>query len=119
MERRSGYALGRPAPAVFRRVDPPQRVLVDLSTLFPRAPHSAGRGRYHPGGLQLHAVVVGRLTCWGRCEWGQWWGLVTYSIVFGPQARPVTHWIPAWVLKPDVPATPGAGDRVQGRADSR
>jgi len=45
---------------VFRRVDPPFAVLVDLSTLFPRQPH--GRGRDHPHGLQMTAIVEGQLT---------------------------------------------------------
>ena len=72
-------------------------VLVDLSALFPREPHS--RGGYNPAGLQMHSVVEGRLTCWGICEQGLWWGLVTYSIAYGPRRRSVTHWIPAWVLK--------------------
>ncbi len=35
----------------------------------------------------------------GVCEQGAWWGLVTYLIKFGPNARPVTHWVPAWTLK--------------------
>jgi hypothetical protein len=46
----------------------------------------------------MHKVVEGRLTCWGLCEQGAWWGLVTYSITFGASERPVTHWVPAWML---------------------
>jgi hypothetical protein len=92
-----GRAAGMPGPSVFRRVDPPQVVLVDLATLFPRAPHQ--RGRYQAGGLQMHAVVEGKLTCWGLCEQGHWWGLVTYPITFGSTTRSVTHWVPAWVLR--------------------
>jgi hypothetical protein len=88
---------GQPSPEVFRAVDPPRVVLLDLATLFPREPHQ--RGRYSPFGLQMHAVVEGNLTCWGLCEQGYWWALVTYPIAFGPNEKSVTHWVPAWVLK--------------------
>jgi hypothetical protein len=88
---------GQPVQQAFRPVEPPMAVLVDLSALFPREPHS--RGGYNPAGLQMHAVVEGRLTCWAICEQGHWWGLVTYPIAYGPKRRSVTHWIPAWVLK--------------------
>ncbi|WP_299557274.1 hypothetical protein [uncultured Mycolicibacterium sp.] len=91
-----GYT-GQPAPEPFRRVDPPVAVLVDLAALFPREPHRAGG--YVPGGLQLHAVVEGRLSCWGLCEQGHWWGLVTYDVAYGAHRRPVTHWIPGWLLR--------------------
>lgn len=100
-----GYA-GQPTSAVFRPVRPAQAVLVDLVTLFTREPHK--RGRYHPFGLQMNTTVTGELTCWGLCEQGHWWGLVTYPITFGPHKRYLTHWIPAWVLRPvdrtEVPA---------------
>ena len=49
---------GQPARDVFRRVDPPRAVLVDLGALFPRQPHCQW-GRYHPLGLQMHKVVEG------------------------------------------------------------
>lgn len=88
---------GQPLRDVFRPVDPPIPVLVDLTVLFPRQPHR--RGRYHPNGLQMHKVATGRLSCWGLCEQGDWWGLVTYPITFGTQARSVTHWVPAWTLR--------------------
>lgn len=88
---------GQPLQQAFRRVDPPVTVLVDLAALFPREPHRAGG--YNPAGLQMHSVVEGRLTCWGICEQGFWWGLVTYEIAYGPRRKAVTHWIPAWMLK--------------------
>lgn len=88
---------GQPVPEPFRAVEPPVRVLVDLAALFPRRPHR--HGRYHPRGLQMHKVVEGRLTCWGRCEQGDWWGLVTYPIDYGTNRRTVTHWVPAWMLR--------------------
>ena len=88
---------GQPTPVVFRAVDPPQDVLVDLVALFPREPHS--RGRYHPFGLQMHKVVRGELTRWGMCEQGHWWGPVSYPVSHGPKSDLVTHWIPAWMLK--------------------
>ena len=72
---------GQPVQQAFRRVDPPVTVLVDLAALFPREPHRAGG--YNPVGLQMHSVVEGRLTCWGICEQGDWWGLVTYEIAYG------------------------------------
>ena len=58
-----------------------------------------GHGGYNPAGLQMHSVVEGRLTCWGICEQGYWWGLVTYDIAYGARRKAVTHWIPAWTLK--------------------
>jgi hypothetical protein len=88
---------GQPVQQAFRRVDPPVAVLVDLAALFPREPHHAGG--YNPAGLQMHSVVDGRLTCWGICEQGNWWGLVTYEIAYGARRKSVTHWIPAWMLK--------------------
>jgi hypothetical protein len=91
-----GYG-GQPVPEVFRVVRPPQIVLVDLATLFPRRPHQTGH--YQPLGLQMHKVVEGQVSCWGICEQGQWWGLVTYEIAYGTKKKAVTHWIPAWVLK--------------------
>lgn len=106
-----GYG-GQPTSAVFRRIDPPQGVLVDLIALFPREPHS--NGRYQPFGMQMHKTVEGELNCWGLCEQGHWWGLVTYQIAFGPEKRPVTHWIPAWVLRPD-PSGQAASRRQRQR----
>ena len=88
---------GQPVRNPFRVVRPPITVLVDLTALFPRAPHRSGR--YQPNGLQLHKVVEGRLTCWGLCEQGDWWGLVAYPIAYGSKQRTVTHWIPAWTLR--------------------
>jgi hypothetical protein len=93
---RIGYG-GQPVPEVFRVVKPPRAVIVDLATLFAREPHR--RGHYHPQGLQMHKQVEGRLICWGMCEQGHWWGLVTYPISYGSKRRYVTHWIPAWLLK--------------------
>lgn len=92
-----GYG-DQPVPDPFRMVHPPVTVVVDLATLFPRQPHHGGSG-YQPGGLQIHGVVDGQLTCWGSCEHGHWWGLVSYAIAFGARSRTVTHWIPAWMLQ--------------------
>ncbi len=91
-----GYT-GQPAPAAFRRVDPPAAVLVDLAAVFPSEPHR--RGGYVPAGLQMHAVVEGALSCWALCEQGYWWGLVTYRVAHGARRMAVTHWIPAWTLR--------------------
>ncbi|BDY31448.1 hypothetical protein [Mycolicibacterium mageritense] len=92
-----GYS-GRPVRDNFRAVRPSVTVLVDLTSLFPREPHSTGR--YHPFGLQMNRIVEGELTCWALCEQGHWWGLVTYPIRYGANTKTVTHWIPAWMLKP-------------------
>lgn len=89
---------GQPLRTPFRPVRPTVAVLVDLAALFPRQPHRVGR--YHPNGLQMSRVVQGRLSCWALCEQGDWWGLVTYGIAFGAQRRTVTHWVPAWTLRP-------------------
>jgi len=88
---------GQPVRSPFRVVRPPITVLIDLTVLFPREPHRMGR--YHANGLQLHKVVEGRLTCWGICEQGDWWGLVTYPIAYGSKRKTVTHWVPAWTLR--------------------
>lgn len=97
-----GYT-GQPVQQAFRRVDPPIAVLVDLAAVFAREPHRTGG--YNPAGLQMHSVVEGRLTCWGICEQGHWWGLVTYDIAYGARRKAVTHWIPAWTIKRKSPAT--------------
>lgn len=89
---------GQPVQPPFRPVRPPLPVVVDLTVLFPRRPHR--NGRYHPHGLQMDRVVTGALTCWGLCEQGEWWGLVSYPIAYGTHRRTVTHWVPAWVLRP-------------------
>lgn len=91
-----GYS-GQPVGSPFRVVRPPVAVLVDLTALFPREPHRSGR--YQPNGLQLHKVVEGRLSWWGICEQGDWWGLVTYSVAHGAEQSTVTHWVPAWTLR--------------------
>jgi hypothetical protein len=88
---------GQPTRNPFRVVRPPITVLIDLTVLFPREPHRSGR--FHADGLQLHKVVEGRLTCWGICEQGDWWGLVTYPIAYGSKRKNVTHWVPAWTLR--------------------
>lgn len=92
---------GQPLPGPFRPVRPPVAVLIDLTVLFPREPHRSGR--YHPNGLQLHKVVEGQLSCWGICEQGDWWGLVTYPVDFGARHKTVTHWVPAWTLRRKAP----------------
>ena len=91
-----GYT-GQPVRDPFRLVRPPVPVLIDLTVLFPRQPHRSGR--YHPHGLQMHKVVKGTLSCWGLCEQGDWWGLVTYEIAYGSRGKTVTHWVPAWTLR--------------------
>lgn len=88
---------GQPLRPPFRPVRPALPVLVDLGAVFARRPHRTGR--YHPRGMQLDKIVLGALTCWGLCEQGEWWGLVTYEIAYGAQRRPVTHWVPAWTLR--------------------
>ncbi|MDG4665137.1 hypothetical protein [Mycobacterium sp. 236(2023)] len=88
---------GQPLRAVFRRVHPHRAVLIDLVALFPREAHCDGK--YHPKGLQMDTTVEGQLTCWALSEQGRWWGLVTYRIKHGTEKDPVTHWVPASVLK--------------------
>ena len=92
---------GQPLRPPLRPVRPPVPVLVDLAALFPRHPHQ--KGRHQPRGLQLHKVVTGTLSCWGLCEQGEWWGLVSYDVVCGAESRAVTHWVPAWMLLPAPP----------------
>lgn len=92
---------GQPLRPPLRPVRPPVPVLVDLAALFPRHPHQ--KGRHQPRGLQLHKVVTGTLSCWGLCEQGEWWGLVSYDVDYGAESRAVTHWVPAWMLLPAAP----------------
>lgn len=73
-------------------------VLVDLNALYPQTPHFSGI--YHPDGLQIRSVHLGVLTEWGRSEWGEWYGKVTYTIIAKGRAEQVTHWVPAWALRP-------------------
>ena len=47
----------------------------------------------------MHRVVAGWLRCWGLCEQGDWWGLVSYDVVHGSYRGAVTHWVPAWTLR--------------------
>jgi hypothetical protein len=89
---------GQPLRPTFRGVRPPLPVLVDLGVLFPRSPHRTGR--YHPQGMQMDKVVPAALSCWGLCEQGEWWGLVSYEISYGAHRKAVTHWVPAWILRP-------------------
>lgn len=91
-----GYQ-GAPVRSPFIPLRPPVPVLVDLGALFARRPHRGGR--YHPHGLQMDKVVTGTLSCWGLCEQGEWWGLVTYPITYGARRGAVTHWVPAWTLR--------------------
>ena len=97
---------GQPLRPPLRPLRPAVQVLVDLAALFPRPAHPTGR--YHPQGLQMHRVVAGRLSCWGLCEQGDWWGLVSYDISFGADSAAVTHWVPAWTLRPAE-----AGDKAR------
>ena len=93
--RRSGTTASRPGAVPGGA--PAGAVLIDLTVLFPRQPHRDGR--YHPHGLQMHKVVEGTLSCWGVCEQGDWWGLVTYEIAYGSRRKTVTHWVPGWTLR--------------------
>lgn len=97
VDRSIGYN-GQPLRRPIRQVEPPVAVLVDLTSLFARQPHPTSSG-YHPSGLQLNRVVTGRLSHWGLCEQGQWWGLVTYAVAHGTRQWTVTHWIPGWMLR--------------------
>ncbi|MFW0786065.1 hypothetical protein AAFP35_16245 [Gordonia sp. CPCC 206044] len=73
-------------------------VLIDLGALFPSAPHFSGT--YHPDGLQIRSVRLGVLTEWGIDEWGAWFGKVSYTVVAKGREEKVTHWVPAWALRP-------------------
>lgn len=66
----------------------------------------------------MHKVVEGMLSCWGLCEQGDWWGLVTYEIAYGSERKTVMHWVPAWTLKrrhQDRGATMRGGSREEER----
>ncbi|WP_076480737.1 hypothetical protein [Williamsia sterculiae] len=89
--------LGQPRRKVFYKVGH-KAVLIDLGALYPRVAHHSGR--YHPKGLQVDKVVTGVLTGWHLSEWGHWYGRVTYTVAAGVWEEQVTHWVPAWVLRP-------------------
>src|ERR1700761_8722371 len=96
---------GQPVRNPFRVVRPPITVLIDLTVLFPREPHRSGS--FYANGLQLHKVVEGRLSGWGRCDQGAWWGCLTSPIVYVSKRKPVTHWVPAWTLRRNDAAARG------------
>ncbi|AFA73459.1 hypothetical protein GPOL_c24300 [Gordonia polyisoprenivorans VH2] len=73
-------------------------VLIDLNALYPQTPHHSGT--YHPDGLQIRKVATGVLTEWGLSEWGEWYGKVTYTLSARDRQESVTHWVPAWALRP-------------------
>ncbi len=91
---------GQPQRPAFYRVGH-KPVLIDLAALYPNAPHF--EGTYCPDGLQIRSVHRGVLTEWARSEWGDFFGKVTYKITAKGPEDEVTHWVPAWVLKPSVP----------------
>ncbi|GAB91001.1 hypothetical protein [Gordonia rhizosphera] len=106
-----GGDSGQPRPPAFVRVGH-KAVLIDLNALYPNAPHFSGE--YHPDGLQIRSVHLGVLTEWGRDEWGAWYGKVTYTIAAKDRQEKVTHWVPAWALRPaDCP--PGDASRRRPR----
>ena len=87
---------GQPAREPFRRVDPPVPVLVDSSALHPPPPHrlQPGRSTGEPRCARCAPVVGSHPNTACGC------GLVTYTIDYGPRCGSVTHWMPAWMLKP-------------------
>lgn len=102
-----GGDTGRPHSAAFVRVGH-RAVLIDLSALYPNSPHFDGV--YQPDGLQIRAIHLGVLTEWGRDEWGAWYGKVTYTITARNREERMTHWVPAWALRP-APESGAGADR--------
>lgn len=103
-----GGDSGQPRGPAFVRVGH-RAVLIDLASLFPQPPHHDGV--YQPDGLQIRTVTLGVLTEWGRGEWGDWYGRVTYSVTARGRREEVTHWVPAWALRP----APVRGQEGRGR----
>lgn len=99
MEMRAiGGDSGRPGNAsAFHHVGH-RAVLIDLAALFPTPPHF--EGRYQPDGLQIRSVHLGVLTAWSMDDWGCWFGRVTYTVKTTSREEQVTHWVPAWALRP-------------------
>ncbi len=102
---------GRPEGSRWRHVQPPVRVAVDLGALFALPPHHPHAKV--PDGLRLRGVVAGRLSAWARSEQGDWFGLVVYDAVSadGSTGAPVSHWVPAHLVRPSE----GARDGTRGR----
>lgn len=96
-------------PAVGPDARPPQRqiyrdvqpvtVLVDLRALF--RPAAFSNRVPEPHGLQVGRIVTGTLTAWSIAEGGDWFGRVTYMVITGHRHEEVTHWVPAWAIRPD------------------
>lgn len=110
---------GRPRGARWRHVQPPVRVAVDLGALFTLPPHHP-HARV-PDGLRLRGVVAGRLSAWARSEEGDWFGLVVYDAVAadGSAGAPVSHWVPAHLVRPSEGARDGTRGRNTGPPDRR
>ena len=91
---------GRPRGPRWRHVRPPVRVAVDLGALFDLPPHHPPQDV--PDGLLLRGVVPGRLSAWARSREGDWFALVVYEAAAadGSGGAPVSHWVPAHLVRP-------------------
>jgi hypothetical protein len=78
-------------------IDPPERVLIDLSCVFPRSPHH--QAVYTASGMKASGIVDGTLSMLGITTEGERLAYVTYRIEFGGDSAPVTHWVPEWILE--------------------
>jgi hypothetical protein len=87
-------------PKPWRVVDPPQRVMVDVSAAIA---HDGGRSandlplRVRAEGLDLDVRVRGLLRAWGRTSRGEWLAACTFAIPTGNKrgSLEITQWCPA------------------------
>ncbi|MYW92361.1 hypothetical protein G3I59_32080 [Amycolatopsis rubida] len=102
-------------PSAVRRVDPPIPVWVSVRKLLPLGTEIlAPRNR---AGLRIETENPGLLFEWARREDGGLLGWVTYQLLTGDDqwSRPVSHYVPAHLLRRRGPARRQQFDNYQPR----
>ncbi|SNT46661.1 hypothetical protein [Rhodococcoides kyotonense] len=79
-------------------VNPPEKVQVDLTALFPSSPHH--KVAHRAQGLRVCEVVEGELSRIGLTVEGETLLYVTYKLEFNRDKAPQSQWVPAWVVRP-------------------
>ncbi|MGW5918516.1 hypothetical protein ACWFPY_05960 [Nocardia fluminea] len=101
-----------PASPMWRIVDPPLPVTVELGTAIVTRPVHFGVNKVRlgirRGGLRLADTTPGLLRAWARVADGTWLGLVAFTVPTGNgQGRlPIEQWCPQHALAPQNPSSP-------------